>query len=630
MKLLVTGAAGFIGANFVHYWVKKHPKDKITVVDALTYAGNIKNLDPVKKAVKFVEADINDRKKIHDALKGVDVVVNFAAESHVDRSVYDPKKYWYTNVHGALALLEEARKSGVMRFHQISTDEVYGELALDSDKKFSENSLYSPSSDNIYAQSKAEADFVIRDFGEKNKEMFITISNCSNNFGPFQFPEKFIPIIVTNLIDGIKVPVHGDGRNVRDWIHTRDHSSAIDLILHKGKSGEMYLIGSNNDRSNAYIAERMVKLAGFDQSVINYVPDRHSNDRRYAIDATKIISELGWTPEINRDNFDDGLKETIDWYKNNEGWWRPLLQKKDRVSDSSGKLTAFITLDRVSGKTKFEFNKLEEKTKASAQKIISNNDFLNEHKIRYQNILKNLNQKKWYKNSSQDIKDQVELLGKNPDTFGFVEDLAYREDQINDNNILSLIKIEHADSRYGSIYGIASWFEVETFAKKLIWGYYSWGRGQKSGSKIILLIKNNNKITHVAFQRENEFTTGAMEYSLAGGFSEINEGLLDLVIRHIKKDLNIDLLQTGTLVEEIKSLGKVTPDTGMTDNKPNLYALTVKLPQFAYLKEEEVFENEEGLVVWPVSKLDDLVNKCDDAYFLAAVARLKLKEVGRP
>src|SRR3989339_148481 len=362
MKLLVTGGAGFIGSNFVHYWVKKHPKDKLVVVDALTYAGNLENLALVKKEVEFVEADINDRPKISQALKRVDAVIHFAAESHVDRAIFDPSTYWQTNVHGTLTLLEEAQKAGVPRFHHISTDEVYGELPLDSDAKFTEKTPYSPRPDNLYALSKAEADNIVLDFYQKTK-MYITISNCSNNYGPYQFPEKFVPIIVTNLIDKIKVPLHGDGRNVRDWIHTKDHSSAIDLILNKGKSGETYLVGSNNDRSNGYIAKKVVDLFGADENMIRHVSDRHSNDRRYAIDATKIIEELGWKPEIGRENFDDGLKETIDWYKNNQDWWRPLLKRRAVISDEDKIVSAYISLDRESGKTKFVFGKIEKPVK---------------------------------------------------------------------------------------------------------------------------------------------------------------------------------------------------------------------------------------------------------------------------
>ena len=233
MKILITGGAGFIGSNFVYYWLKNHPKDKIRVLDALTFAGNLDNLKDVMKKIEFVEGDIRNREDVKNAMKGIDIVVHFAAESHVDRSIFDPATFWSTNVKGTKVLLEEAKKAKVPRFHHVSTDEVYGELTLDSKERFSERTPYAPRPDNLYAISKAEADRVVREFAEKNPEMHITISNCSNNYGPYQFPEKFVPIVVTNLIDGYKVPVHGDGQHVRDWIHTEDHARAVDLILEK-------------------------------------------------------------------------------------------------------------------------------------------------------------------------------------------------------------------------------------------------------------------------------------------------------------------------------------------------------------------------------------------------------------
>ncbi len=624
MKLLVTGAAGFIGSNFVYYWLDKYPQDEIRVIDALTYAGNIENLTPIMSKIEFVEADINDRAKVSDAMKGVDAVVHFAAESHVDRSIFDPAKYWHTNVHGTLALLEEAKKAGVPRFHHISTDEVYGELPLDSGSKFTEKTPYSPKSDNIYALSKAEADSIVLDFYEKTG-MYITISNCSNNYGPRQFPEKFIPIIVTNLIDGLKVPVHGDGRNVRDWIHVMDHASAIDAILQKGKKGETYLIGTNNDRSNAYIAEKVVGLYGADESMVNHVPDRHSNDRRYAIDATKIITELGWKPEIGRDDFDDGLKETIEWYKNNEDWWRPLLEKKDVISDSTKKIIALISLDRVSGKTKFTFKNIDKNNVEVPSEKIGQKDFVEEHLIRYKIVMKNLANKEWYQNSTDSIKNEIEELGKDSSTFGYVEDLASREDRINGDRILSLVKIEHADRPYG-IYGIASWFEVERDGdKKIVDGFYSWGRGPKSGSKLLLLVKKDNKVSHVAVIREEKFPMGGIEYALAGGFSNLNEGLLDFIVRSLKNELKINILEGAATIDKITSLGRISPDGGMTNNKPSLYAVTVELKdKYAGIAENEIVEEEKGVVLWPVSKINDLVSKCDDAYFLAAMSRLEL------
>ena len=628
MKLLVTGGAGFIGANFVHYWVQKHPDDKIRVIDSLTYAGNIENLTPVKSKVEFVEADINDRIKVAESLKGVDAVVHFAAESHVDRAIFDPSTYWQTNVHGTLTLLEEAKKAGVNRFHHISTDEVYGELPLDSDAKFSEKTPYSPRPDNLYALSKAEADKIVLDFYQKTG-MYITISNCSNNYGPFQFPEKFIPIIVTNLIDNIKVPLHGDGRNVRDWIHTKDHSSAIDLILEKGKSGETYLIGSNNDRSNGYIAEKVVELYGADHKMIRHVSDRHSNDRRYAINASKIIEELGWKPEITKDNFNEGLKETIAWYKNNQDWWRPLLSRKAMIMDRSRSISAYISLDRESGKTKFVFGQVEDEKNKLPELPDNDEHFVEQNLVRYEIVIKNLESKKWYQDSSEIIKKEIETLGINPSTFGYVEDLAGREDHINGDTILRLTKIEHADPKFG-IYGIGSWFEVQNKEMKTrMEGYYSWGWGPKSGAKLLVLVKRNGEITHLATQREQKFPTGGIEYSLAGGFPKLNESVLDFIVRSFQKDLNLNVAKKDVTLDQIISLGRINPDSGMTNNKPNLYAVIVDLSDELYkdVKKGDKFEEDEGVVLWPIDKLADLVNKCDDAYFLSALSRLTLSGV---
>jgi len=628
MKLLITGGAGFIGANFVHYWVKNHPKDKIRVIDSLTYAGNIENLTSVMKKIEFVEADINDRVKVSESLKGIDAVVHFAAESHVDRSIFDPSTYWQTNVHGTLTLLEEAEKAKIRRFHHISTDEVYGELPLDSNAKFTEKTPYSPRPDNLYALSKAEADKIVLDFYQKTG-MYITISNCSNNYGPYQFPEKFIPIIVTNLIDGMKVPLHGDGRNVRDWIHTKDHSSAIDLILEKGRAGETYLVGSDNDRSNGYIAEKVVDLCGAKQNMIRHVADRHSNDRRYAINATKIIEELGWKPEITKSNFNEGLKETIAWYKNNQDWWRPLLSRKAMIMDRTKSISAYISLDRESGKTKFVFGQVED----SQNKVPEINDneehFVEQNLVRYEIVIKNLESKKWYQNSPDSIKDKIKTLGINPSTFGYVEDLAGREDHINGDVILKLTKIEHADPKFG-VYGIGSWFEIENKeGKKRMEGYYSWGWGPKSGAKLLVLVKRNGEITHLATQREQKFPTGAIEYALAGGFPKLNESVLDFIVRSFQKDLNLSVAKKDVTLDQIISLGRLNPDSGMTNNKPNLYAVIVDLSDDLYkdIKKGDKFEENEGMVLWPIDKLADLVNKCDDAYFLSALSRLTLSGV---
>lgn len=631
MKLLVTGGAGFIGANFIYYWLEKYPKDKISVIDSLTYAGNYETLRPIEKKIKFIEADINDRVIVAEALKGVDSVIHFAAESHVDRAIFDPSSYWQTNVHGTLTLLEEAKKAGVPRFHQISSDEVYGELPLGTKKRFTEKTPYSPRPDNLYALSKAEADKVVMDFYH-NSDMFVTISNCSNNFGPFQFPEKFIPIIVANLIDGIKVPIHGDGRNERDWIHTKDHASAIDSILHKGKSGETYLVGSDNDRSNAYIADKVVKLFGGDKSVIRHVPDRHSNDRRYAIDATKIKTELGWKPEIDRDNFDEGLKETVKWYQKNQDWWRPLLKRRASITDDNKILSAYISLDRETGKTKFAFGKLEKKIKQEGDKNNGNHlkkHFVQQNLIRYEIVIKNLESKRWYKNTNSEIKKKVKALGLNPATFGYLEDLASREDRINGDKILNLAKVEHANPEFG-VYGIASWFEVENEKKeKRMEGYYSWGWGPKSGAKLLVLVRRKGKITHFAFRREQKFPTGSEEYNLAGGFPKLNESVLDFIIRSLKKDLGLSVSKKDLAISEIISLGKVSPDNGMTNNKPNLYAVIADLAEDKYkeVKKGDKFEENVGIVLWPVQDMADMINKCDDAYFLAALARFNLSGV---
>lgn len=625
MKLLVTGAAGFIGANFVHYWLEKHPADEVHVIDSLTYAGNIENLKPIIKKIKFFEADINDRTKVSEAMGGVDAVVHFAAESHVDRSIFDPGRYWQTNVHGTAILLEEADKLGIKRFHHISTDEVYGELPLDSDLKFSEKTPYSPRPDNLYALSKAEADKVVLEFYKKTG-MFITISNCSNNYGPYQFPEKFMPIVVTNLIDGIKVPIHGDGRNVRDWIHARDHSSAIDLILQKGKSGQTYLVGSNNDRDNNYIAEKLVNLYGKDEKVIRHVPDRHSNDRRYAIDATKIIEELGWKPEIGRNNFDDGLKETINWYKKNQDWWRPLLKRRASITDDEGTMSAYISLDRDTGKTKFTFGKLEDLRKKLVEPKDYKEHFVEQNLVRYEIVMKNLESKKWFTATSTTIRNKIKALAINPTTFGYVEDLAAREDKIVKDTILRIVEVDHARPEFG-VYGIATWFEVID-SKGVIRseGFYSWGWGPKSGAKLLVLVRRGGEITHLAFTREEKFPTGSMVYSLAGGFPKLNESVLNFIIRSLKKDLGLNLKSKSITLNEIVSLGRVAPDSGMTNNHPNLYGVILDFDDtvFPTIQAGDKLEEGRGIVLWPVSEISEIVSKCDDSYFLAAMSRLTL------
>src|SRR5258706_3244359 len=623
MKLLITGGAGFIGANFVHYWLKKYPKDEVRVIDSLTYAGNIENLATVIKKIKFVEADINDRAKVAEAMRGIDTVVNFAAESHVDRSVFDPTRYWQTNVHGTVTLLQEAHKLGISRFHHISTDEVYGELPLLSDEKFSEKTPYSPLPDNLYALSKAEADKMVLNFA-KETEMHITISNCSNNYGLYQFPEKFVPIVIANLIDGIQIPIHGDGRNVRDWIHTKDHSHAIDLILEKGKRSETYLVGSNNARDNNYIAEKIVSLCGENLNIIRHVPDRHSNDRRYAINASKIVTELGWKPEIGRNNFNDGLKETIDWYKENQDWWRPLLKRKANIVNGDKTFSAYIRLDRQTGKTKFLFGKFKSHPKNKKEDLILENNFVDENLVRYKFVMENLESKTWYKKSSLDIVNKIKDLSINLSTFGYVEDLSMRRDKIGEDKIVCLSKIEHADPKFG-VYGIASWFEVENSKKKKrMEGYYSWGWGPKSGAKMLVLIRRNKDITHLAFRRTRKFPTGALEYDLVGGFPKLNESILDLIVRSIQDELKF-VIKIGSLeISEIISLGRIMSDAGITNNHPNLYAIVLdvskgKLPK---IRNANKIDENDSVVLWPINDISEIVNKCDDSYFLAAVARL--------
>ncbi|MBI5122385.1 dTDP-glucose 4,6-dehydratase [Candidatus Roizmanbacteria bacterium] len=324
MKLLVTGGAGFIGSNFILYWLKKYPEDKIVNLDKLTYAGNLENLKSVEKNpnYEFVHGDICDGKLVNKLMKDIDIVISFAAETHVDRSILDPAPFIKTNIEGTYVLLETALKNKIKRFHHISTDEVFGALELNSKEKFNDSTPYNPHSP--YSASKASSDHLVRAYAT-TYNLPITISNCSNNFGPFQFPEKLIPLAITNILEGKKVPVYGDGLYVRDWLYVEDHCRAIDLILQKGKVGETYLVGGlSEDISNIEIIKRILKIMGKDESQIEFVKDRPGHDRRYAIDWSKINAELGWKPEHN---FDEYLKNTIEWYKNNEKWWKDLKNK---------------------------------------------------------------------------------------------------------------------------------------------------------------------------------------------------------------------------------------------------------------------------------------------------------------
>jgi dTDP-glucose 4,6-dehydratase len=316
MRLLVTGGAGFIGSNFILYWFKHHPQDQLVNLDKLTYAGNLDNLKSIEKNpnYQFIKGDIADPKIVTEAIKDVDIVVHFAAETHVDRSITGPAEFVLTNVVGTQVLLDASVKAKIKRFQHISTDEVYGQLALDSKEKFSETTLYDPRSP--YSASKAASDHLVRAYYH-TYGLPITISNCSNNYGPYQFPEKFIPLAITNLLKGKKIPVYGDGKYVRDWLYVDDHCRAIDLILEKGKIGETYCVGGlTEDFNNLEIIKKICQIMGknFDDS-IEFVTDRPGHDRRYAVDWSKIKNELGWQPKAD---FDTHLASTIKWYEQNK------------------------------------------------------------------------------------------------------------------------------------------------------------------------------------------------------------------------------------------------------------------------------------------------------------------------
>ena len=319
MKLLVTGGAGFIGSNFILYWFKNHPQDSIVNLDKLTYAGNLENLKSVQnnQNYQFLQGDICDSKTCEDAMREIDAVVHFAAESHVDRSITQPGSFVRTNVLGTQVLLEAALKNGVKRFHHISTDEVYGSLNLEDKSIFNERTVYNPRSP--YSASKAGSDHLVKAYYH-TYNLPITISNCSNNFGPYQFPEKLIPLAITNLLENKKVPVYGDGLYVRDWLYVEDHCRAIDLILEKGKIGETYCVGGlTEDISNLEVVKKILKLLGKDESSMEYVKDRPGHDKRYALDWTKIKNELGWEPLRG---FDEWLRKTVQWYQENTEWWK--------------------------------------------------------------------------------------------------------------------------------------------------------------------------------------------------------------------------------------------------------------------------------------------------------------------
>lgn len=321
MKLLITGGAGFIGSNFVRHMVNKYPQYQIVNLDLLTYAGNLENLKDIEKTpnYKFVRGDIAD----HEFIDGLfqeekfDYVINFAAESHVDRSITNPSIFVQTNIQGTLALLDAAKNIGVKKYLQVSTDEVYGTLGESG--FFTEESPLSANSP--YSASKAGADLLVRAYHE-TFGLPVNITRCSNNYGPFHFPEKLIPLMIINALNDKELPVYGDGQNIRDWLHVEDHCQAIDLVLHKGRIGEVYNVGGNNERTNIDIVKTILKAIGKPESLIKFVKDRPGHDRRYAIDATKLRTELGWSPKYN---FESGIEQTINWYLNNQEWWENII-----------------------------------------------------------------------------------------------------------------------------------------------------------------------------------------------------------------------------------------------------------------------------------------------------------------
>ena len=324
MKILVTGGAGFIGSNFVYYELDNYPNDEIICLDALTYAGNLETLDLAMKnpKFKFVKGDISDRKLVYDlfAAEKPDIVVNFAAESHVDRSIENPEIFLQTNVIGTSVLLDACRKYGITRYHQVSTDEVYGDLPLDRpDLFFTETTPLHTSSP--YSASKASADLLVQAY-HRTYKLPTTISRCSNNYGPYHFPEKLIPLMIINALDNKPLPVYGTGENVRDWLYVEDHCSAIDLVIRKGKVGEIYNIGGHNEHTNLEVVKIILQKLGKDESLIKFVKDRPGHDRRYAIDPTKIHNELGWLPATK---FADGIEKTIDWYLSHKTWWEKII-----------------------------------------------------------------------------------------------------------------------------------------------------------------------------------------------------------------------------------------------------------------------------------------------------------------
>lgn len=330
-NIIVTGGCGFIGSNFVHYVVNNHPDVHVTVLDKLTYAGNIENIAGLPEdRVKLVVGDICDKELLDKLVPCHDAIVHYAAESHNDNSIANSEPFLKTNVEGTYCLLEACRKYGV-RYHHVSTDEVYGDLSLDDPNRFTEETPYNPSSP--YSSTKAASDMLVRAW-TRTYGLRTTISNCSNNYGPYQHVEKFIPRQITNILCGIKPKLYGDGLNVRDWIHAEDHSSAVWAILTKGKVGETYLIGADGEKNNIDVLHAILKAMGKIENDFDWVKDRPGHDRRYAIDSTKLQSELGWKPR--HANFTEGLVQTIQWYKENESWWKPAKEATEAKYTKQG------------------------------------------------------------------------------------------------------------------------------------------------------------------------------------------------------------------------------------------------------------------------------------------------------
>lgn len=324
MKIIVTGGAGFIGGNFIHYMFNKYNDYKIICLDALTYAGNLETLEPVKNNpnFKFYKADIADRTAVYEIFEKEkpDIIVNFAAESHVDRSIDNPSIFLQTNIIGTGVLMDACKKYGITRYHQVSTDEVYGDLPLDRpDLFFTETTPLHTSSP--YSASKASADLLVQAY-HRTFKLPVTISRCSNNYGPYHFPEKLIPLMIANALADKELPVYGKGENIRDWLYVEDHCSAIDLIIHKGRVGQVYNIGGHNEKTNLEVVKIILKELGKSEDLIKYVTDRPGHDMRYAIDPAKIHNELGWLPATK---FEDGIKKTIKWYLENTDWWQHII-----------------------------------------------------------------------------------------------------------------------------------------------------------------------------------------------------------------------------------------------------------------------------------------------------------------